>query len=92
MGVRKRWQFLWCDENSPPKNGDSHDWHTKVFRVATFEKAMDRMLAFVQAKPFVCLVDYECRAVHVTFVPAKHGEAYLRIDRTTHDLKEYLNC
>ena len=88
---RKRWQFLWCAEESPPRNGDSHAWKTKVFRAATFEKAMDLMLAFIQAKRFVCLVDYECRAEHVPYRGQEnHSAAFPRIDHTGHELAEHL--
>lgn len=88
--VPKRWQFCWCDENSPPKNGDAHDWRSKVFRTSTFEKAMDKMLEFVRAKPFVCLVDYECCAMHVQDRgQANHDEVFPRIDQTDHELAEY---
>jgi hypothetical protein len=89
--VVKRWQFGWCDEDSPPANGDAHDWRPKTFRVATFEKAMDKMLAFVRGKPFVVLVDYECAARHVPYDPERHEETFHRIDETEHDLKEYLS-
>jgi hypothetical protein len=87
--MRKRWQFGWCDENSPPTGGDAHDWRSKTFRAATFVDAMDLMLDYIRAKPFVCLVDYECAALHVPFDPKKHGEHFLRIDRTEHQLAEY---
>lgn len=89
--TRKRWQLLWCDEASPPANGDSHTWKTKVIRAATFEKAMDKMLAYVQDKPFVCLVDYECAALHVPYFPKRHYEHFHRIDRTEHELAEYVD-
>lgn len=88
--TRKRWQFGWCDENSPPKNGDSHDWRSKKFRAATFEAAMDKMLDFVRAKPFVCLVDYECAALHVPYDKDNHAATFHRIDRTDHELAEYV--
>jgi hypothetical protein len=86
----KRWRFGWCDEDSPPKNGDCHDWKSKTFRVATFEKAMDKMLEFVRGKPFVCLVDYECRACHAPYSQKRHAECFPRIDRTEHELSEYV--
>lgn len=88
--VVKRWQFCWCDEASPPKNGDAYDWRSKTIRVTTFEKAMDRMLAFVRSRRFVCLVDYECAALHVPYDPEKHDEHFFRIDYTGHDLREHL--
>jgi hypothetical protein len=87
--MKPTWQFAWCDENSPPTNGDAHDWHSKTFRVKTFEQAMDKMLEFVRKKPFVCLVDYECAALHVEYDPAKHEEHFLRID-AKHALVEYV--
>ena len=87
---RKRWQFGWCDEDSPPKNGDCHDWRSKTFRVATFEKAMDLMLDFVRSKPFVVLIDYECCAAHVEYHQENHDAAFPRIDRTGHALAQYI--
>ncbi len=86
----KRWQFCWCDEDSPPTNGDCHDWKSKTFRAATLEKAMDLMLAFVRSRPFVCMVDYECRAEHVPYHQDNHEEAFPRIDRTDHELRQYI--
>lgn len=88
--MRKRWQFGWCDENSPPAHGDAHNWKTKTFRAKTFEAAMDKMLEYVRRKPLVCLVDYECAALHVKYVPSRHDEHFRRIDCTEHDLKEYV--
>lgn len=89
---RPRWQFTWCDEGSPPTGGDEHAWKSKTFWVSTFESAMDKMLCFVQSKPFVCLVDYECRAAHVPYRTdgSNHDEAFRRIDRTEHELTEYV--
>lgn len=89
--VRKRWQFGWCDEDSPPTNGDSHDWRSKTFRAGTFDRAMDKMMAFVRGKPFVCIVDYECRAVHVPYHEDSHESAFPRIDRTEHELRHHLS-
>lgn len=86
----KRWHFLWCDEESPPKNGDCHAWKSKTFRVSTFEKAMDKMLNFVRGKPFVCLVDYECAALHEPYSQKRHTKCFPRIDMTEHELTEYL--
>lgn len=86
----KRWQFGWCDADSPPRNGDSHNWKTKVFRCATFERAMDLMLDYVRAKPFVCLVDYECAALHIPYSQKRHDEHFHRIDYTDHELAEYV--
>ncbi len=90
MDTRKRWQFLWCDENSPPTNGDAHDWRSKVIAVATLETAMNRMLAFVRGKPFVCLIDYECAALHIPYSHKNHAAHFHRIDRTDHELSEYV--
>lgn len=84
-----RWQFTWCDANSPPANGDSHDWKCETFAAPTLDAAMDGMLAFVRAKPFECLVDYECEALHVPYSPERHGDRFRRIDRTDHALAEY---
>lgn len=91
MRVRKSWQFAWCDEASPPTpDGDSHEWKSKIFRAATFEKAMDLMLAYILAKPFNCLVDYECRAMHVRgHGQRNHDKVFPRIDLTEHELREY---
>lgn len=87
----KRWQFCWCDADSPPAYGDAHTWKSKTFRAATFAGAMDRMLAFVRSKPFDCLVDYECRAGHVPYRgQVNHSEAFPRIDMTEHELTEYV--
>lgn len=88
--LRRRWQFCWCDEDSPPANGDCHTWKSKVFRAATFEKAMDKMLAFARGKPFVCLVDYECAALHEPYSSKDHERHFKRIDMTDHDLAEYV--
>ncbi len=88
--IRKRWQFCWCNENSPPKNGDCYDWRSKTFRADTFEKAMDKMLSFVRGKPFACLVDYECRALHIPYHQDNHELAFPRIDDTDHELREYV--
>jgi hypothetical protein len=86
----KRWQFAWCDANSPPTPaGDTHHWRSKTFRTPTFEKAMDKMLSFVRRQPFECLVDYECAALHVPYDPADHDARFHRIDLTVHDLAEY---
>lgn len=87
---RKRWQFLWCDRQSEPRNGDDHHWKTKIFRVATFEKAMDLMLEFIKAQGAAePAIDYECCAAHVTSGP--HDECFPRIDCTEHPLKEYVD-
>lgn len=88
---RKTWRFAWCREDSPPKNGDSHDWRSKSFRAKTFRKAMDLMLAYIERKPFACLVDYECRAEHMEYNPDAHEETYPRIDRTGHGLTQYMS-
>ncbi len=88
--MRPRWQFGWCDENSSPANGDSHDWKTKVFRVATLKAAMDLMLAFVRSQPFVCLVDYEVAALHVPYRKDRHDQTFHRIDDNDHELNEYV--
>lgn len=87
---RKRWQFCWCDEDSPPTNGDCHDWKSKTFAAATFEKAMDKMLEYVARKPFVCLVDYEVAALHVPYSAKDHDAHFPRIDTTEHDLAEHV--
>jgi hypothetical protein len=87
--VRKRWQFCWCDEDSPPTNGDAHAWRSKVFRAATFEKAMDKMLAFILSQRCVCLVDYEAHALHVPYSVDRHEDTFNRIDRTSHELADY---
>lgn len=88
--TRKRWQFLWCDLDSPPRNGDAHHWKSKVFRVATFEKAMDLMLDFIRrqidAEP---AVDYECCALHERYSQKRHQKCFPRVDRTEHPLAEY---
>jgi hypothetical protein len=90
LKTRKRWQFGWCDEDSPPANGDAHDWQSKTFRAATFEAAMDKMLEFVRTQPFVCLVDYECAALHVPYNAKRHEETFYRIDTTDHELAEHV--
>jgi hypothetical protein len=90
-GTPPRWQFCWCDADSPPANGDAHTWKSKTFRAATFAKAMGKMLAFVRGKPFDCLVDYECRAEHVAYRgQVNHDKAFPRIDTTDHELGEYV--
>ena len=89
MATSKRWQFGWCDENSPPANGDAHDWRSKTFAAPTFEAAMDKMLVFVRSKPFVCLVDYECAALHVRFREDRYDEHFHRVDCSGHELSEY---
>jgi len=86
---RKRWQFCWCDEDSPPKNGDAHDWKSRIYVADSFEEAMDKMLSFINSRPYNCLVDYECAALHVKYDPKKHDEHFLRIDRSGHGLAEY---
>ena len=86
----KRWQFCWCDAASPPANGDAHDWKSRTVRAPSFEKAMDLMLAFIRAKPFDCLVDSECRALHVS-KHARHERKYPRVDRAEHELRGYVD-
>ena len=93
--VKKRWEFCWCDANSPPTNGDCHDWQSKVYRAETFEKAMDKMLRFIKSRPFECFVDYECCALHepynsTRFNAKQHEKAFPRIDLTEHELSEYV--
>lgn len=87
---RKRWQFCWCFADSPPKNGDSHDWRSKVIRCATLERAMDLMLNFVRGQPRECLVDYEVAALHTEYDPKRHDEHFHRIERG-HTLAEYVD-
>jgi hypothetical protein len=55
---------------------------------------MDKMLAFIQAQPFECLVDYECCALHVLHDPYdldKHEDYYPNINYTNHALTEYVD-
>lgn len=86
----KRWQFLYCDEESPPKNGDCHDWRSRTYRAETFEAAMDKMLEFVISRRYNCVVDYECCALHIFYTRQRHGECFPRIDQSDHTLREYV--
>ncbi len=86
---KKRWQFCYCDEDSPPRNGDAHDWKSRTYVADTFELAMDKMLKFVRSRPYVCLVDYECCALHVNYDEDNHEATFPRIDTTEHELSEY---
>jgi hypothetical protein len=88
--TKKRWQFAWCDADSPPANGDCHTWKAKTFRAASFEAAMDKMLAFVEGKAYSCLVDYECAALHEPYSAKDHDRHFKRIDTTKHGLAEYV--
>lgn len=89
--TNKRWQFGWCDEDSPPANGDDRTWKSKVFRANSFQAAMGKMLEFVRDKPFVCLVDYECAALHIPYSTSRHEEHFHRIDTTNHELRDYVS-
>lgn len=88
--VVKRWQFAWTNPDWPARNDDAHDWRSKTFRCATFEQAQDKMLDFVNSKPFEVWVDYECRAGHEPYDPARHERTFPRIPRA-HPLYEHVN-
>ena len=91
MKIKKRWQFLYADEGTfdPNGDGDCYAWKSKTFPASTFERAMGKMLAFINAKPFVCIVDYEAAALHVKYEPDEHEKHFYRIDHTDHELADY---